>query len=347
MPIRMDRFMNRTELPTLLYHSSISGSKPVIDKDHLPEDVVASSATVWQHFPGLRGDDYDNHYSSAYLTTSSGPGASFGVLKSPEGIYPPYESQSVDDQWLAGFYYNVKNGTAAPAYGPPGPDALDQAVMVSSFGLSQSHATPWKLYESSPAASENAGIGTEKRKRRRIISVDQRRAANVRERRRMSHLNEAFDGLRKRVPTFAYEKKLSRIETLRLAVTYIKFMGDLIGTFSEKGGIESSPGKGLGNEDTGTSICNIRCGPVVVPTQTKMSDLSEVRLLLEQQPQQPCRYDDQYKRNDKNSIIGGVQKMDEEKEEDVPLELTNYRDLDADPRFHHSPKTITEKSEDV
>ena len=30
------------------------------------------------------------------------------------------------------------------------------------------------------------------------------------------------------VPTFAYEKRLSRIETLRLAITYISFMGDLL-----------------------------------------------------------------------------------------------------------------------
>ena len=38
-----------------------------------------------------------------------------------------------------------------------------------------------------------------KKKRRRVITSEQRRAANVRERRRMSHLNEAFDGLKKRV----------------------------------------------------------------------------------------------------------------------------------------------------
>ena len=30
------------------------------------------------------------------------------------------------------------------------------------------------------------------------------------------------------VPTFAYEKRLSRIETLRLAITYISFMDELI-----------------------------------------------------------------------------------------------------------------------
>lgn len=56
----------------------------------------------------------------------------------------------------------------------------------------------------------------------------QRRAANIRERRRMFNLNEAFDKLRRKVPTFAYEKRLSRIETLRLAITYISFMSELL-----------------------------------------------------------------------------------------------------------------------
>ncbi|KAG7499958.1 fer3 [Solea senegalensis] len=67
-----------------------------------------------------------------------------------------------------------------------------------------------------------------KSKRRRIITVVQRQAANVRERKRMFSLNEAFDELRTKVPTFAYEKRLSRIETLRLAIVYISFMMDLL-----------------------------------------------------------------------------------------------------------------------
>ncbi|OWF47694.1 pancreas transcription factor 1 subunit alpha-like [Mizuhopecten yessoensis] len=66
-----------------------------------------------------------------------------------------------------------------------------------------------------------------KSKRKRVQSVPQRRAANIRERRRMFHLNEAFDSLRKRLPAFNYEKRLSRIETLRLAMTYIGFMHDI------------------------------------------------------------------------------------------------------------------------
>lgn len=66
------------------------------------------------------------------------------------------------------------------------------------------------------------------RPRRRIATPAQRRAANIRERRRMFNLNTAFDRLRKKVPTFAYEKRLSRIETLRLSIMYISFMTDLL-----------------------------------------------------------------------------------------------------------------------
>ncbi|KAL3862267.1 hypothetical protein ACJMK2_008249 [Sinanodonta woodiana] len=72
------------------------------------------------------------------------------------------------------------------------------------------------------------------RRRRRYTTLAQRRAANVRERRRMISLNDAFDSLRKAVPTFAYEKKLSRIETLRLAILYIGFLQELINSKDPK-----------------------------------------------------------------------------------------------------------------
>ena len=67
-----------------------------------------------------------------------------------------------------------------------------------------------------------------KPKRKRVISSEQRKAANIRERRRMTSLNDAFDILRKTVPTFHYEKKLSRIETLKLAIQYIYFMTEVL-----------------------------------------------------------------------------------------------------------------------
>ncbi|GAB0088767.1 Protein Fer3 [Sergentomyia squamirostris] len=80
----------------------------------------------------------------------------------------------------------------------------------------------------SPRSGHQAPNGSTKKTRRRVASMAQRRAANIRERRRMFNLNEAFDKLRRKVPTFAYEKRLSRIETLRLAITYISFMTELM-----------------------------------------------------------------------------------------------------------------------
>ncbi|XP_074659361.1 uncharacterized protein LOC141912075 [Tubulanus polymorphus] len=92
-----------------------------------------------------------------------------------------------------------------------------QFATAAGLGLSGSG------YSGTPTSSTPA-----KRKRKRIVTPTQRSAANVRERKRMYNLNEAFDSLRKKVPTFAYEKRLSRIETLRLAITYISFLGDVV-----------------------------------------------------------------------------------------------------------------------
>lgn len=55
-----------------------------------------------------------------------------------------------------------------------------------------------------------------------------RLAANARERRRMNGLNDAFDRLRDVVPAIDEEHKLSKFETLQMALTYITALGDLL-----------------------------------------------------------------------------------------------------------------------
>lgn len=89
------------------------------------------------------------------------------------------------------------------------------------------------LQQSKSQSNGGTSSSSTKKVRRRTASLAQRRAANIRERRRMLNLNEAFDKLRPKVPTFAYEKRLSRIETLRLAITYIGFMTELLNGTSE------------------------------------------------------------------------------------------------------------------
>lgn len=48
----------------------------------------------------------------------------------------------------------------------------------------------------------NGQTAAAKKTRRRVASLAQRRAANIRERRRMFNLNEAFDKLRRKVGIF-------------------------------------------------------------------------------------------------------------------------------------------------
>ena len=58
--------------------------------------------------------------------------------------------------------------------------------------------------------------------------AQQRQAANLRERRRMQSINEAFEGLRGHIPTLPYEKRLSKVDTLKLAISYINFLGEMV-----------------------------------------------------------------------------------------------------------------------
>uniref|UniRef100_A0AAY4CI76 BHLH domain-containing protein n=1 Tax=Denticeps clupeoides TaxID=299321 RepID=A0AAY4CI76_9TELE len=70
------------------------------------------------------------------------------------------------------------------------------------------------------------------RRRRRLATHHpykvQRHAANIRERKRMLSINSAFEELRCHVPTFPYEKRLSKIDTLRLAIAYIALLREIL-----------------------------------------------------------------------------------------------------------------------
>ncbi|XP_074766194.1 helix-loop-helix protein 13-like [Athene noctua] len=80
-----------------------------------------------------------------------------------------------------------------------------------------------------------------------------RHAANVRERKRMLNINSAFDQLRCHVPTFPYEKRLSKIDTLRLAIAYIALLGEiLLSGCDPKSYVERCLKKGLPGQQPAT-----------------------------------------------------------------------------------------------
>uniref|UniRef100_A0A2K5I6W8 BHLH domain-containing protein n=1 Tax=Colobus angolensis palliatus TaxID=336983 RepID=A0A2K5I6W8_COLAP len=59
-------------------------------------------------------------------------------------------------------------------------------------------------------------------------SVAQRQAANARERDRTQSVNTAFTALRTLIPTEPVDRKLSKIETLRLASSYIAHLANVL-----------------------------------------------------------------------------------------------------------------------
>ncbi|KAK0398672.1 hypothetical protein QR680_002703 [Steinernema hermaphroditum] len=61
-------------------------------------------------------------------------------------------------------------------------------------------------------------------------TCDRDKAANVRERKRMCSINVAFMELRNYIPTFPYEKRLSKIDTLNLAIAYIGMLEEILAT---------------------------------------------------------------------------------------------------------------------
>lgn len=109
----------------------------------------------------------------------------------------------------------------------------------------------WLLFKvpSSSASSSSSDILTSKRRSRSLLSACnyqfsqssiQRQAANMRERRRMQSINDAFEGLRLQLPTLPYEKKISKVDTLKMAIGYINFLTDLLNRDTRYNGQASS-----------------------------------------------------------------------------------------------------------
>lgn len=91
--------------------------------------------------------------------------------------------------------------------------------------------------ESDGSSEQSYGCCPSAEKRRRmsrkttvgsVVIVKQRNAANARERDRTQSVNTAFTALRTLIPTEPVDRKLSKIETLRLASSYISHLANVL-----------------------------------------------------------------------------------------------------------------------
>lgn len=73
-----------------------------------------------------------------------------------------------------------------------------------------------------------SSLSREERRRRRRATQKYRAAHATRERVRVEAFNIAFNRLRELLPTLPPDKKLSKIEILRLAICYIDFLNHVL-----------------------------------------------------------------------------------------------------------------------
>ncbi|KAJ8917421.1 hypothetical protein NQ315_005467 [Exocentrus adspersus] len=99
--------------------------------------------------------------------------------------------------------------------------------VVSSYSYNSDQENHSDCKEPSPIADSTVIVDAASAPQQQI---QQRQAANLRERKRMQSINDAFEGLRAHIPTLPYEKRLSKVDTLKLAIGYINFLSELVRT---------------------------------------------------------------------------------------------------------------------
>nr|XP_033785498.1 pancreas transcription factor 1 subunit alpha [Geotrypetes seraphini] len=177
---------------------------------------------VLEHFPGL------DTFPSPYFDDED-----FFTDQSSRDHLDADEFLEDEVDFLAGQMHEYyKEGRAAAAG--------DGENCNFSFSSSSSSSSAGFLYECGDTAcslspglrgSAAAAVAALRRRRRARSEAELqqlRQAANVRERRRMQSINDAFEGLRAHIPTLPYEKRLSKVDTLRLAIGYINFLSELV-----------------------------------------------------------------------------------------------------------------------
>lgn len=151
--------------------------------------------------------------------------------------------EAVNRQWMSSSNYlewDLPASTSLPAGVFPAASCSPSSSSPSSssaYSCPPANTDPWAPWASPQKSQQEDSLVAsglrEGRRRRRVCpmaQVRQRQAANMRERRRMASINDAFEGLRAHIPTMPYEKRLSKVDTLRLAIGYITFLSDMVET---------------------------------------------------------------------------------------------------------------------
>jgi len=180
--------------------------------------------------------DYEKHFT--YSETSSHSDVHYNYTDTSEEAFETSENEGSID---------MGNSDSNPMYGVNGYTYNNQpyttvyydSPMPNYESLAFQESIP-ENYISQPPTSQTKPPRKGKGGRKKnlhpptpIIMKHRRNMANARERKRMNGLNDAFERLREVVPNVNTEQKMSKIETLLVAQTYIKALAKLMESETE------------------------------------------------------------------------------------------------------------------
>ncbi|PVD39371.1 hypothetical protein C0Q70_02001 [Pomacea canaliculata] len=173
-----------------------------------------------------------------------------GLASLPAPVLPhpffPSVAAAATTCFVPGFYLtNGRGGFPPPAFAglplglPPPPAAFSSGGAVEPRGAGGSHSllkaqdlssrpdSPDNLSGDSSGGGCSGGNGRKPRKNYKNMTRERRVEANARERTRVHTISAAFDALRRAVPSYSYNQKLSKLAILRIACTYIMALARL------------------------------------------------------------------------------------------------------------------------
>jgi hypothetical protein len=202
--------------------SSIAAGK--FGRGSLLRSIILNFAFSMPASQSLRGQFMETQMFQDFMESmchsdDSSPSSSVPALNPDQQPIQSPQLTTTNHQQYESFYYSgsplqCASSTTSGWQGLARPQCQDIHFEPSADDC----ATPPPPSSSSSSTTPTTWRRKRKRRSSAAHAVQQRHAANMRERKRMQSINEAFEGLRQHIPTLPYEKKLSKVDTLRLTI---------------------------------------------------------------------------------------------------------------------------------
>ena len=209
------------------YHQNFvtSSSHPMTSHGMMTSHAMTTSSHNGQHFK--QEDDFQNFgfdHQTTYTSVNSWPpmqAASQSSLASPSTTLTSQETEDFDgsENW-EDLLFSLSPGSSTDSYPSVGsPEKSDASEDPASGDRRKKPTTTMTTKWQRKKAFEMTLPAQERRKRRL--------AANARERKRMTNLNDAFERLREILPS-RDSKPISKMEALQMAQAYITELSSIL-----------------------------------------------------------------------------------------------------------------------